>query len=71
VVEQASMAGTENTSADSLPQRVEAYERMLIMEALAAHEGNVAATAERLGVPKKTLYDKLKKHQLSTGRAIE
>ena len=55
--------------ADTLPQRVDAYERMLISEALASHEGNVANTAEALGVPKKTLYDKLKKYQLSTGRA--
>ena len=71
VAESASMAGSESSNADSLPQRVDAYERMLIVEALTAHEGNVAATAEVLGVPKKTLYDKLKKYQLSTGRAIE
>ena len=71
VAESASMIGSEDSNADSLPQRVDAYERMLIVEALTAHEGNVAATAEILGVPKKTLYDKLKKYQLSTGRAIE
>ncbi|HEY8607270.1 MAG TPA: sigma-54 dependent transcriptional regulator [Noviherbaspirillum sp.] len=56
---------------DSLPQRVDAYERMLIAEALAANQGNVAASADALGVPKKTLYDKLKKYQLATGRAQE
>ena len=56
---------------DSLPQRVDAYERLLIAQALATHNGNVAATAETLGVPKKTLYDKLKKYQLSTGRAAD
>ncbi|WP_420476185.1 sigma-54-dependent transcriptional regulator [Noviherbaspirillum sp. ST9] len=54
---------------DTLPQRVDTYERALIAEALTAQEGNVAAAADRLGIPKKTLYDKLKKYQLSTGRA--
>jgi two-component system C4-dicarboxylate transport response regulator DctD len=55
----------------TLPQRVDAYERMLIADALASNEGNVAATADFLGVPKKTLYDKLKKYQLAAGRAAE
>lgn len=53
----------------SLPQCVDAFERMLIAESLAVHAGSVAAAADALGVPKKTLYDKLKKHHLSTGRA--
>ena len=56
---------------DTLPQRVDAYERALIAEALAAQEGNVAAAADRLGIPKKTLYDKLKKYQLSAGRPAD
>jgi len=60
-----------HSATDSLPQRVDAYERMLIADALAANDGNVAATADRLGLPKKTLYDKLKKYQLPAGRAVE
>lgn len=59
----------DGQDADTLPQRVDAFERALIAEALAAQEGNVAAAADRLGIPKKTLYDKLKKYQLSGGRA--
>jgi two-component system, NtrC family, C4-dicarboxylate transport response regulator DctD len=59
----------DGQGADTLPQRVDAFERALIAEALAAQEGNVAAAADRLGIPKKTLYDKLKKYQLSAGRA--
>ncbi len=55
----------------SLPQQVDAYERMLIAEALNASEGNVAAAADRLGLPKKTLYDKLKKYQLAAGRSAD
>ncbi|MGN6701717.1 MAG: sigma-54-dependent transcriptional regulator [Burkholderiaceae bacterium] len=53
--------------ADSLPRRIDAYEKTLIQDALAA-AGSVAAAAERLGVPKKTLYDKLKKYRLAPGR---
>ncbi|HYD95648.1 MAG TPA: sigma-54 dependent transcriptional regulator [Noviherbaspirillum sp.] len=66
----AAMQGQPEGAA-ALPQRVDAYERMLIVEALSAVEGNVSAAAERLGVPKKTLYDKLKKYQLPTGRVAE
>lgn len=56
---------------ETLPQRVDTYERALIVEALNAESGNVAAAADRLGIPKKTLYDKLKKYQLSSGRAAD
>jgi two-component system C4-dicarboxylate transport response regulator DctD len=45
----------------TLPQQVDAYERLLIVQALQANGGNVASTAQHLGIPKKTLYDKLKK----------
>jgi len=52
----------------TLSEQVDAYERSLIAQALAAHDSNVAAVAEHLGLPKKTLYDKLKKYALNTGR---
>ncbi|HJV88088.1 MAG TPA: sigma-54 dependent transcriptional regulator [Noviherbaspirillum sp.] len=73
VLEGAGMSAGEQAGAAtaSLPQRVDAYERTLIADALAANEGNVAATADSLGLPKKTLYDKLKKYQLPAGRAAE
>jgi two-component system, NtrC family, C4-dicarboxylate transport response regulator DctD len=61
----------EKSHAGNLPQQVDAYERMLIADALAANENSVAAAADALGVPKKTLYDKLKKYQLTAGRAAE
>ncbi|MBU3009045.1 hypothetical protein KO496_14060 [Cobetia amphilecti] len=53
------------TQAQSLPQRMEAFEAALIREALAASKGQVVMACERLGLPRKTLYDKLKKHGLS------
>jgi two-component system C4-dicarboxylate transport response regulator DctD len=59
------------TEGETLPQRVDAYERSLIAQALAASDGNVAVAADRLGVPRKTLYDKLKKYQLGTARGAE
>jgi two-component system C4-dicarboxylate transport response regulator DctD len=42
------------------------FERGLIVEALRRHAGNVAAAADALLVPKKTLYDKLKRYELSS-----
>jgi two-component system C4-dicarboxylate transport response regulator DctD len=50
-----------DSAALTLPQQVDAYERLLIVQALQANGGNVASTAQHLGIPKKTLYDKLKK----------
>ena len=54
--------------ADGLPRRVDAYEAALITQALSASAFNVALAAESLGIPKKTLYDKLKKHNIAVGR---
>jgi two-component system C4-dicarboxylate transport response regulator DctD len=51
-----------------LPQQVDAYERDLILRALAAADNNVGTAADALQVPRKTLYDKMKKYQISTGR---
>ena len=48
----------------SLAARLDNYERGLIREALRGSHGNVALAAERLHLPKKTLYDKLARHQL-------
>jgi len=55
-------------AAQSLPQQLDTYERELIARTLAGADGNVASAADQLGLPRKTLYDKLKKYQLATGR---
>jgi two-component system C4-dicarboxylate transport response regulator DctD len=52
----------------SLPLQVDALERDLIIRALDRVDGNVASAADHLGVPRKTLYDKLKKYQLAPGK---
>jgi len=46
----------------SLPERLNAVEATLIREALQASQGDVRAALERLGIPRKTFYDKLARH---------
>lgn len=48
----------------SLPALVNAFERQLIEGALRQNQGSVAKAAGALGLPKKTLYDKLRKHRI-------
>ncbi|UMR33227.1 sigma-54 dependent transcriptional regulator [Massilia sp. MB5] len=52
----------------ALPMQVDAFERKLILRAIDTAEGNVALAADNLMIPRKTLYDKLKKYQIGTGR---
>lgn len=46
----------------SLPERMESLEAQLIRDALSANQGDVKATLETLGIPRKTFYDKLQRH---------
>jgi two-component system C4-dicarboxylate transport response regulator DctD len=48
----------------SLPELLERYEADLIRGALRAHAGDAQATIEALGLPRKTFYDKLKRHRI-------
>lgn len=54
-----------SNAAQTLPQQIDAFELSLIQDALAKHNGSVAEAAVHLGLPKKTLYDKLKKYQIA------
>ena len=49
----------------SLQQRVEYYEKMLLEEALNQHKGAIKAVMAELDLPRKTLYDKMAKYQLT------
>ena len=49
---------------NGLTDQVEAFEKQVIIAALQAAEGRVAAAAEALRLPRKTLYDKLARHGL-------
>lgn len=55
-------AGPEAAPDGTLSELVDRYEARLIRDALARHQGDVRATVEALGVPRKTFYDKLKRH---------
>jgi DNA-binding NtrC family response regulator len=54
-----------------LRQRVEAYERGLIVESLRGARGNRSEAARRLGMSRVTLHDKLRKYGLGTPEADE
>ncbi len=47
-----------------LPKQLELIEKRLVRDALASADGNVALAAERLGIAKTTLYDKLKRYEM-------
>jgi two-component system C4-dicarboxylate transport response regulator DctD len=57
---QAGQGAGEETA--SLPERVGRFEAALIGEALAASRGGIAETLALLGIPRKTLYDKMARH---------
>ena len=48
----------------TLPKHVEAFERALIEQALEESGGIIKHTMDLLGLPRKTLYDKMKKYHL-------
>ena len=48
----------------SLNQRTDSFEQILLIEALYRHHGRLKDVQQELQVSRKTLYDKLKKHQL-------
>lgn len=58
--------GASGGSARGLAEQVEAFERRVIVDALNTASGRVAAAAEALSLPKKTLYDKLSRYGLTS-----
>ncbi|SDV47443.1 sigma-54-dependent transcriptional regulator [Chitinasiproducens palmae] len=54
----------DDGSAPSLKDRVERFEKGAIADALAQCKGSVSAAAERLQLPKATLYEKIKRYAL-------
>ncbi len=56
--------GGEQEAALTLPQQVECFEKSLIVQQLAIHKGSIKETMASLGVPRKTLYDKMRKYGL-------
>jgi len=48
----------------SLHQQVEMFERALLEQSLTSHKGSLKGVMAALNLPRKTLYDKLQKHNL-------
>ncbi len=55
---------TGQTESGTLSERMESHEKTIIQNALAAEGGKVAKTAESLGIPRNTLYDRMAKFGL-------
>ncbi len=53
--------------ADAVSEATGRLERMLILARLAEHQGNRTAAAESLGISRKTLFNKMRQHQLNWG----
>ncbi|SOE94334.1 two-component system, NtrC family, C4-dicarboxylate transport response regulator DctD [Burkholderia sp. D7] len=60
------VSSDDNTEKPSLETKLNLFERQLIEEALRGCSGRTAIACERLGVPKKTLYDKIRRLGIST-----
>jgi two-component system C4-dicarboxylate transport response regulator DctD len=58
------LGGESDSPAMTLPQQIECFERGLIEQQLKASNGSIKATMAALGLPRKTLYDKMKKYGL-------
>ena len=52
----------------TLPEHVEAFEKALVEQALSESGGSIKQTMELLGLPRKTLYDKMQKYGLDKRR---
>ena len=63
--ESGALAGGTPTAGLSLGEQVDAFERALIASELARPHSSLRSVAEALGLPRKTLHDKLRKHGLS------
>ncbi|OOY98964.1 sigma-54-dependent transcriptional regulator [Solemya velum gill symbiont] len=51
-----------------LPEQVACFEKAMIEQSLLRHKGNIKETMEALGLPRKTLSDKMQKYQLDRKR---
>ncbi|MEE4242283.1 MAG: sigma-54 dependent transcriptional regulator [Desulfopila sp.] len=58
------LSGSEREQKHSLPQQIEDFERSLIEQALVSSSGSIKDVMETLAIPRKTLYDKMRKYGL-------
>jgi len=55
----------------TLVDKINAFEKILIAQELTRTKGNVKETCLNLGLPRKTFYDKMKKHSLKRQDFLE
>jgi len=55
---------SSHITSDTLPERIARFEARILRDALAASLGDVPNAARSLGIPRKTLYDKLARHNI-------
>jgi len=65
-----SASGLENANT-RLADKVAAYEKQLIANAITAHGGALRPVYEQLGISRKTLYEKMQKHGLDKSLAFD
>ncbi len=58
------LSGSEKEQKRSLAQQVDCFERSLIEQALVAASGSIKDVMDALAIPRKTLYDKMRKYGL-------
>jgi DNA-binding NtrC family response regulator len=58
---------TKGTLADAVREAAEKLEKMMIVSRLAEFKGNRTATADSLGISRKTLFNKMRQYGLSEG----
>jgi len=58
------LSGTETKQESSLAHQVDCFERGLIEQALLASNGSIKHVMDALAIPRKTLYDKMRKYGL-------
>jgi two-component system C4-dicarboxylate transport response regulator DctD len=58
------LQGEAAETAITLPQQVDCFKKSLIKQQLELQKGNLKQTMEALGIPRKTLYDKMRKYGL-------
>jgi len=58
---------TKGTLADAVREATEKLERMMIVSRLADFNGNRTATADSLGISRKTLFNKMRQYGLGEG----
>ena len=57
-------AGGRGASGETLEARMDRVERAILVDSLAEQDGRIGATADVLGISRKTLYFKMRKHGL-------